>query len=187
MLEEVINRRRSIRRFRPEPVSQHEISQILWATQGLTDAPSGFRAIPSAGASYPLEIFVVCGRNCIGGVEEGTYRYLVDNHSLTLQRRGDVRLELSWAALDERFVRQAPLDIVICALYERTTRHYGQRGERYVHIEVGHAGQNIYLQATALGLATVAVGAFHDEVVRELLRLEKQYQPLYIMAVGKPA
>jgi len=83
-------------------------------------------------------------------------------------------------------IYQAPVDIIICALYQRTTRHYGDRGERYVHIEVGHAGQNIYLEATALGLATVAIGAFHDEPVREVLRLDKQYKPLYIMPVGRP-
>jgi SagB-type dehydrogenase family enzyme len=98
-----------------------------------------------------------------------------------------MRLNLARAALGQEFVDEAPVDIVICAIYERTTRGYGARGERYVHMEVGHAGQNIYLQATALGLATVAIGAFHDEAVREVLKLEKQYRPLYIMPVGRPA
>jgi SagB-type dehydrogenase family enzyme len=103
---------------------------------------------------------------------------------LVLHHKGDVRLELARAALEEQFIYQAPVDIVICVLYQRTTPRYGGRGERYVHMEVGHAGQNIYLQAVALGLATVAVGAFHDEEVREVLRLDKQYKPLYIMPVG---
>ena len=96
-------------------------------------------------------------------------------------------MELATAALDQGFIYQAPVDIIICALYERTLMRYGARGERYVHIEVGHAGQNIYLQATALGLATVAIGAFNDERVRQVLQLDKQYKPLYIMPVGRAA
>ncbi len=128
---------------------------------------------------------MVCGGNGIEGVADGIYHYDVAQHSLTLHHKGDVRLELARAALGEEFIYQAPVDIVICALYQRTTPRYGGRGERYVHMEVGHAGQNIYLQAVALGLATVAVGAFHDEEVREVLRLDKQYKPLYIMPVGR--
>ena len=186
-LEEAITQRRSIRDFTPEPISQSQLSQILWATQGITDASSRLRSVPSAGATYPLEIFVVCGRNGVEGISDGIYHYDIAHHSLTLHREGDVRLALARAALDEEMIYHAPVDIIICALYERTTRHYGSRGERYVHMEVGHAGQNIYLQATALGLATVAIGAFHDEPVREVLRLDKQYKPLYIMPVGKPA
>jgi len=145
------------------------------------------RAVPSAGATYPLEIFVVCGQNSIEEIEDGIYHYNVAHHSLTLHHKGDVRLDLARVALGEETIYQAPVDIIICALYERTTLHYGSRGERYVHMEVGHAGQNIYLQAAALGLATVAIGAFYDEQVREVLRLDKQYKPLYIMPVGKPA
>ncbi len=186
-LEEAIARRRSIRHFTSEPISQLQLSQILWAAQGITDTPRKYRTVPSAGATYPLEIFVVCGVNCVEGIGDGVYRYHVANHSLPLHHKGDVRFELARAALDQEFIYQAPLDIVICALFKRTTVSYGSRGERYVHIEVGHAGQNIYLQATALGLATVAIGAFYDEPVREVLRLDKEYEPLYIMPVGRPS
>ena len=186
-LEEAIAKRRSIRHFTPEPISQLQLSQILWAAQGITDTWGRYRTVPSAGATYPLEVFVVCGLNCIEGIGDGIYHYNIANHSLTLHYKGDVRLELARVALDQEFIYQAPLDIVICALYERTTLRYGNRGERYVHIEVGHAGQNIYLQATTLGLATVAIAAFHDEEVRKVLRLDKPYKPLYIMPVGKPA
>jgi len=185
-LEEAIARRRSIRRFTPEAISQLQLSQILWAAQGITDTRSKFRTVPSAGATYPLEIFVACGINCIEGVADGLYHYHIDSHSLALRRSGDVRLELARAALDQEFIYQAPVDIIICAVFSRTLVGYGARGERYVHIEVGHAGQNIYLQATALGLATVAIGAFYDEQVREVLRLDKRYKPLYIMPVGRP-
>ena len=183
-LEEAIARRRSIRGFTPQSISQSQLSQILWAAQGITDSRGGYRAAPSAGATYPLEIFVVCGKNGIEEIGDGIYHYDVARHSLTLHHKDDVRLALARVALDQEFIYEAPVDIVICALYERTTLHYGSRGERYVYIEVGHAGQNIYLQATALGLATVAIGAFHDEQVREVLRLDRQYKPLYIMPVG---
>ena len=186
-LEEAISRRRSIRNFTPEPISQPQLSQILWAAQGISNTPWGYRTVPSAGATYPLDIFIVCGRNSIEGIGDGTYHYEVNSHSLTLHHEGDVRLELARVALDQEFIYEAPVDIVVCAVYNRTLARYGSRGERYVHIEVGHAGQNIYLQAVALGLATVAIGAFHDEQVREVLRLDKQYKPLYIMPVGKPA
>ncbi len=186
-LEEAIAGRRSVRRFTSKPISQSQLSQILWATQGISDTSGKYRTVPSAGATYPLEIFVICGDNGIEGVGDGIYYYNIDSHSLTLHHKGDVRLELAGAALDQEFIYQAPVDVVICAIYERTAMRYGARGERYVHMEVGHAGQNIYLQATALGLATVAIGAFHDEQVRQVLRLDKQYKPLYIMPVGKPA
>ena len=183
-LEEAIARRRSIRDFTPESISQSQLSQILWATQGISNTWGKYRTVPSAGATYPLEIFVVCGRNGIEAIDDGIYHYNIDRHSLSRHYAGDVRPELAKAALDQEFIYQAPVDIVICAIYERTAMRYGERAERYVHMEVGHAGQNIYLQATALGLATVAIGAFHDEPVREVLRLDKPYKPLYIMPVG---
>jgi len=183
-LEEAIARRRSVRRFTSEPISQSQLSQILWAAQGISDTSWRYRTVPSAGVTYPLEVFVVCGSNSIKKMGDGIYHYDIDSHSLSLHHNEDVRLELARAALDQEFIYQAPVDIVICAVYERTTLGYGSRGERYIHIEVGHAGQNIYLQAEALGLATVAIGAFNDEQVRQVLRLDKQYKPLYIMPIG---
>ncbi len=186
-LEEAMARRRSVRRFTFKPISQSQLSQILWAAQGISDTARKHRTVPSAGATYPLEVFVVCGRNAIEGISDGIYHYNIDSHSLTLHHKGDIRLELARAALDQEFIYEAPVDIVICAEYERITLGYGSRGERYILIEVGHAGQNIYLQAEALGLATVAIGAFNDEQVREVLRLDKQYKPLYIMPMGRPA
>ena len=185
-LEEAITRRRSIRRFSSQPLSQLQLSHILWAAQGITHASLKSRTVPSAGATYPLDIFVVCGQNCLEETGDGIYHYNIDSHSLTLHHKGDIRFELARAALDQEYVYQAPVDIVICVLYERTCLHYGKRGERYVHIEAGHAGQNIYLEAAALGLATVAIGAFRDEQVGEVLRLAEPYKPLYIMPVGRP-
>jgi len=125
-LEEAIAWRRSIRHFTPEPISQLQLSQILWATQGITDTSGRYRTVPSAGATYPLEVFVVCGLNCIEGTGDGIYHYNIANHSLTRHHKGDVRLELARAALDHEFIYEAPVNIIICALYERTSHvsHY---------------------------------------------------------------
>ncbi len=121
-LEEATARRRSVRNFTPEPVSQSQLSQILWAAQGITDTRGRYRAVPSAGATYPLEIFIVCGKSGVEEIGDGIYHYNVARHSLTLHYQGDVRLELARVALDQEYIYQAPLDIVICALYERTTQ-----------------------------------------------------------------
>jgi SagB-type dehydrogenase family enzyme len=186
-LEEAITRRRSVRSFSTEAVTQAQLSRVLWAAQGITDMGRDLRAVPSAGATYPLEIYAVCGEGGVAGIIAGVYRYHPAQHSLTLHLEGDFRADLARAALSQGFVARAPLTIVIGASFTRTTRGYGQRGEMYVHIEVGHAGQNIYLQAVALGLAAVAVGAFRDQAVREALHLEADCQPLYLMPLGKPA
>lgn len=182
-LEETIARRRSVRRYQAESLSLSHLSQVLWAAQGITDA-RGLRAAPSAGATYPLEVFVVVGK--VEGLEAGIYHYDVKNHSLRLYKEGDQRRELTKAAWDQEFIAQAPVDIVLCALYERTCRHYGRRGERYVHMDVGHAGENVSLQAVALGLATVIVGAFEDEQVTIVMALAEEVKPLYIIPVGRP-
>lgn len=192
-LEEAIAKRRSVRRYRQEPLDLCQLSQILWAAQGLTGT-RGSRAAPSAGATYPLEILVLVGRQgVIAGkathtpevLPAGLYRYEANSHSLSLHKPADLRPHLARAALNQEFLLEAPVDIVICALYHRTCHRYGQRGERYVHIEAGHVAENIHLQAVALGLATVEVGAFHDEDVRKTLGVEEEVKPLYIMPLGK--
>ena len=186
-LEGAIARRRSVRDFLSESLTFSQLSQLLWAGQGITDSSKHNRAAASAGATYPLELFIVSGSDGVEGLAGGIYHYDVDNHCLNLHYSGDIRAELASVALGQECIYQAPIDIVICAEYERTVMRYGPRGVRYIHMEIGHAGQNIYLEAVALGLATVAIGAFNDEQVREVLRLDKQVKPLYIMPVGKPA
>ena len=183
-LEEAIAKRRSVRRYRAEPLTLSQLSQVLWSAQGIT-AGGGLRAAPSAGATYPLELFAFVGKQAIDGLEAGIYHYEVDSHSLVCSQRGDLRRELARAALDQGFIVSAPVDIVICAIYTRTSYTYGRRGERYVHMEVGHVGENIHLQAVALGLATVEVGAFDDEEVRKVLDVEERIKPLYIMPLGR--
>lgn len=190
-VEEAILYRRSIRSYTDEPLTILELSMILWSAQGITNTQYRFRAAPSAGATYPLEIYVVVGEKRVliredTFLDAGVYKYNVYRHSLVLVKPGDYREELSNAALGQEWVKNAAIDIVICAVYERTTDRYGKRGIRYVHMEVGHVGQNIYLMATALNLGTVAVGAFHDERVAEIIGAMDNEHPLYIMPVGRP-
>ncbi|MCA6214610.1 MAG: hypothetical protein PWP49_1512 [Thermococcaceae archaeon] len=178
-VEEAIAKRRSIRTYKNQPISIEELAQLLWACQGITHEDK--RAAPSAGATYPFEIFVVVGK--VEGLQPGIYYYNPLDHSLTLIKEGDFRRELQEAALNQKWVGDAAVDIVLVAFYERTTRIYGERGIRYVHMEAGHIGQNIYLQATALGLGTVAIGAFHDDEVAKIIGTEGA--PLYIFPVGR--
>lgn len=185
-VEDALAKRRSIREYTGQPLTLAELSQLLWAAQGITEPRYGFRTAPSAGATYPLEIYLVVGQDGVVGLEAGVYQYNPRSHALALIFRGDLRSELSVAAIDQRWVAEARIDIVIAAVFERTTAKYGERGVRYVYMEAGHAGQNVYLQATALGLGTVVIGAFHDEEVQRVLRMPRDHKPLYIMPVGYP-
>ncbi|MEM2921380.1 MAG: SagB/ThcOx family dehydrogenase [Candidatus Bathyarchaeia archaeon] len=181
-VEEALLKRRSIREYTGERLNLQEVSQLLWAAQGITD-PKGFRTAPSAGALYPLEVYLVVGD--VENLATGVYKYKPLEHEIIKVLEGDKRRELAEAAIGQISVREAAIDIVVTAVYERTTVKYGDRGIRYVHMEVGHAAQNLCLQATAMGLGTVTVGAFHDEEVKEILNLPEDEQPLYIIPVGK--
>ena len=181
-LEETLLKRRSVRDYTDEPLTLHEVSQLLWAAQGITD-PAGLRTAPSAGALYPLEVYVVVGS--VQSLSPGVYRYEPDGHQLVKTVDDDKRAGLAAAALEQGCVKEGAINIVFTAVYERTTRKYGERGFRYVHMEVGHAAQNVYLQAVAFNLGTVVIGAFHDDQVMEILSLPQQEQPLYIMPVGR--
>ncbi len=191
-VEEAILLRRSIREFKEDPIRLEHLSMILWAAYGITDPNRGFRASPSAGATYPLELYIVVGE---GGVyisnntylDPGIYKYNPYVHGLTNIKKGDFRKELMKASLYQKWVEDAPISIVICAVYDRTTRYYGERGRtRYVPIDVGHLGQNIYLMATALGYGTVAIGAFKDSEVSKVIDVKPDETPLYIMPIGVP-
>lgn len=185
-LEEAISRRRSRREYKTSPLSLEQASQILWAAQGITD-PGGLRAAPSAGALYPLELYVVVGSQGVEGLAAGVYHY--DPHGHTLERilEGDVRQSLARLAVEQMFIAEAPLVLVITAEYERTSWKYGDRASRYVPMEAGHAAQNVYLQSEVLGLGTVTVGAFQDEELSRTLGLPAGHRPLYIMPLGRPA
>lgn len=181
-VEETLLKRRSVRDYTGKPLTLQEVSQLLWAAQGVTD-PKGLRTAPSAGATYPLETYLVVGD--VEGLTQGVYRYDPAKHGLVRVIGRDLRAELAAAALGQSWVKEGAINIVFTAIYERTTLRYGDRGVRYVHMEAGHAAQNIYLQAVALSLGTVVVGAFYDDRVREVLNLSRDEHPLYIMPVGR--
>jgi SagB-type dehydrogenase family enzyme len=175
-LEEALARRRSVREFARTPLTDWELSQLLWATQGITH-PDGYRTAPSAGALYPLEIYVATA--------SGFYHYAPRGHRLARQSDRDLREAIYRAALNQEAVLQAPAVFVITAVYERTNAKYGPaRTPRYVHMEAGHAAQNLLLEAVALGLGAVPVGAFHDERIQEALSLPADHRPLYLIPVG---
>jgi SagB-type dehydrogenase family enzyme len=181
-VERALRRRRSRRDFTDQPLTLAEVAQLLWAAQGITGA-EGERSAPSAGGLYPLESYLVAGK--VDDLTTGVYRYDPRRHLLTRILEGDRRVPLARIAVDQSCVRDAAADLVFAAVYSRTTRKYGERGERYVHIDLGHAAQNVYLQAEALGLGTVIVGAFDDEPVARLLSLGRGQKPLAIMPVGR--
>jgi SagB-type dehydrogenase family enzyme len=178
-LEETVARRRSSRDFAQDPIALAAIGQVLWSAAGLTDEANGLRAAPSAGACYPLEVYLVCA--------QGLFRYRLGDHSLVKVQSDDLRKGLADAAFGQEFIAQAPITLVFAALYDRTTGRYGDRGRRYVHIDVGHAAQNVHLQAVALGLGSVPVGAFDDDQVAAVLRLPKDHKTLYLIPVGRAA
>ena len=183
-VEAALQGRRSVRQFADRPLPIQDLSQILWAAQGVTGL-QGYRTAPSAGALYPLEILVAAGE--VEGLGSGVYRYRPGSQSLVPVSAGDPRAALSSAALDQAAVRDAPAVLIIAAVPARTTAKYGERGSRYVDMEAGHASQNVYLQAQSLGLGTVAIGAFMDGEVAAVAGLDPGEIPRYLMPVGYPA
>jgi SagB-type dehydrogenase family enzyme len=180
-VEAALAARRSSRFYSDRPLTIDDLSQLLWAAQGITH-PRGLRTAPSAGALYPLELTVIAGM--VSDLPAGTYRYQPAGHRLILIAEGDERAALADAALGQSPVRKAPVVIAIAADYRKTMIKYGERGVRYVHLEAGHAAQNLCLQATALGLGTVVLGAFSDQGVAAVLRNSGQ-QPLCLIPVGR--
>ncbi len=182
-VEEALLNRRSVRNYTGEALPLAEVSQLLWAAQGVTD-PSGFRTAPSAGALYPLEVYVVVGD--VTDLPTGVYRYLPAGHELVRVAAQDRRVPLAEAAVDQEWVAEAAINLVFTAVPERTTGKYGERGIRYVHMEAGHAAQNVYLQAGTMGLGVTVIGAFDDARVHELIAASPDEEPLYVISVGRP-
>ncbi|MFO7914224.1 MAG: SagB/ThcOx family dehydrogenase [Candidatus Krumholzibacteriales bacterium] len=195
-LEKTLDQRRSVRSYAEGSISLQELSQILWAAQGITkrmEKPGhwpesrewfgGMRTAPSAGALYPLEVYAAAGE--VDGLEKGLYKYSPQEHSLKRIGSKDLRPELAAASLGQRWVRECAVDIIITAVYARIEKKYGDRSELYVPVEVGAAMQNIYLQCEPLGLGTVVIGAFEDEKVAGALQLPGSERPMAIMPVGR--
>ncbi|MEM1956119.1 MAG: SagB/ThcOx family dehydrogenase [Candidatus Caldarchaeum sp.] len=186
-VEEAIHRRRSRRDYRPDPLSLGHVSQLLWAAQGVT-APhlwTGLRTAPSAGGLYPLETYIVVRENGVVDLDAGAYRYNPHRHGLTQIAKGDFSRPLMSACVDQEWVGTAALNIVFTAVVERTSVKYGGRSLQYIFQESGHAAQNVYLQAEALGLGCVVIGAFYEDEVRSILRIQDDELPVYVMPVGR--
>lgn len=181
-IEATLRSRRSLREFQPGPLTRAELSQLLWAVQGLTDA-TGLRTAPSAGALYPLEIYCLAGE--VELLKPGVYRYDAPRNKLDKTADGDRRSEMSIAAAGQDWIAQAAAILVVAANYRRTAAKYGARAERYVHIEAGHAAENVYLQATALGLGTTDVGAFEDAKVKKVAGLPASEEPVLLLPIGR--
>lgn len=181
-VEEALSKRRSVRSYRPSPLNLKEVSQLLWAAQGVTRQGGG-RTAPSAGALYPLELYLIAGD--VEGLSPGAYRYSPTHHALAVHVSRDLREELCRAALGQGCVARGAVVLVFCAVYHRVTRYYGERGYRYVLMEVGHAAQNVHLQAVSLKMGTVVIGAFYDGQIKDILGLAGEEEPLYLMPVGR--
>lgn len=174
--EECVYKRKSVRKFQSNEIELEKLSQILWAAQAIKNSN---RTAPSAGATYPLEFYVNIK-------QKGLFYYDFRKKLLIQEIEKDLSSELAMDALGQRFISQAPINIIICADYSRICNRYGDRGIRYAHIEVGHCAQNIHLEATSLGLGSVPIGAFQDNKVKNTLNLSKNLDPLYIIPLGYP-
>jgi SagB-type dehydrogenase family enzyme len=177
-LEETIARRRSARTFSDQTLTIKQVGQLLWAAQGITGSAEGIslRSAPSAGALYPMEVYAL--------TQDGAYHYLPQKHALEVLEERDLRSDLSRACLGQDPVREAALIIVLCAVYERVTGQYRERGKRYADMEAGHIAENVHLQAVAMGLGSVSIGAFNDDKVRSLLNLPEEQIPVCVIPVG---
>jgi SagB-type dehydrogenase family enzyme len=196
-VEQAISLRRSIRDYPAIPLSISEISQILWAAQGFTQErkepprmwnpkyewQGGLRTAPSAGALYPMEIYVLAGN--VDGLAKGVYKFIPKDHALKKMTGADKRKDLADAALKQAAIEKAAAVIVMAGVYERTSYKYGERAERYVHIEAGSIAENVYLQGMTLGIGTVIIGAFVDKDAKAVLQLPEDENPLVIMPLGK--
>ena len=183
-VERAIKQRRTTRAFISRALNLSQLSQLLWAASGVTENIAFKRAAPSAGALYPMDVYVVVGQGSVTRIEAGVYHYEPREHRLSPVAQGDMRSLVAKASLSQMWMANAPLTIVITVEYNRATVKYGKRGIRYAMIEAGHIGQNIFLQAQALGLDAGIVGAFHDGKLIDVMNIPSAHEPLLLMPVG---
>jgi SagB-type dehydrogenase family enzyme len=185
-VEQAIKQRRTTRSFASRSLNLNQLSQLLWSASGITQENGYKRAAPSAGALYPMDVYVVVGRHSIISMNAGIYHYEPGRHQLSEVSKGDMRSSVARASLAQMWMAEAPITIVITAQYERATVKYGKRGIQYALIEAGHIGQNIFLQAQALDLEAGIVGAFRDEGISDAMNIPSPHEPILLMPVGYP-
>jgi SagB-type dehydrogenase family enzyme len=185
-VEEALTARRTHRSFKPQGISLQQFSQILWGGYGVTAKNFGLylKTAPSAGALYPLDIYAVVGEDGVESLTPGVYHFRPENHSVKLIKEGDLRAEVARKSLQQMWMAEAPLMFIITGEYGRSTGKYGRRGVTYTHIEAGHVGQNIFLQAEAIGLKAGIVGAFNNKQLIKAMGLPAKHNPLLLMPVG---
>jgi SagB-type dehydrogenase family enzyme len=185
-LWEVIRRRRSRRAYSGTELRLEDLSQLLWATQGITKRREGheFRASPSAGALYPIETYIVA--NHVSGLEQGIWHYQVPDHHLALIRQGDYAVQTAAAALDQPMAMHAAAVFVWTAVLERSKWKYGQRAYRYIYLDAGHIGGQLHLAAEALGLGCCAIGALYDGEVNALVGVDAENETVVYLSVVGP-
>ncbi len=186
-VEQAIQQRRTVRAYSQQLISLEGLSQLLWSAQGITGRRGLKRAAPSAGALYPMDLYAVVGHRAVNQLEAGVYHYDPQEHGLTMVNKQDLRKVVARACLSQMWMASAPIHLVITAEYQRITGKYGQRGIRYAFIEAGHIGQNLFLQAEALGLKAGIVGAYHDEKLIEIMAIPRTHEPLLVMPIGYAA
>ncbi len=186
-VEQAIKQRRTDRSFMPRMLHLDQVAKLLWSAQGVTDSSGFKRAAPSAGALYPMDIYTVVGQDSVEQIKAGVYHYEPEKHTLSRVTTQDRRDGVAKAALSQMWMAKAPLNLVITAEYSRVAGKYGNRGLRYAMIEAGHIGQNLFLQAEALGLKAGIVGAFHDKELIDVMKTPRSHEPLLIMPVGYAA
>ncbi len=193
-IEKAMLERRSVRQYSPDPITLADCSQLLWSAYGITltlekmpdFVRGGLRTAPSAGARYPLELYLVAWN--VSDLPPGIYRYESNGHKLQKIADGDFRDPLAEACLGQDWLKQAAVSIVYSAVFERNTVKYGERGrQRYVCMDLGHSGENVYLQCGSMGMGTCAIGAFTDLRLKQVIGMTKEEEPLYVMPVGKLA
>jgi SagB-type dehydrogenase family enzyme len=182
-LTEALEARRTVRRFASRPLDLAQVSQLLWGAGGVSD-PRGLRTAPSAGATYPLDLYLVVGERGVKDLPAGVYRYQAAAHTLTPVAPGDARAAVARASLHQSWMAEAPVLVVITGEYRRCTARYGERGVRYTHMEVGNVSQNLFLAAEAQGLGAGIVGAFEDKALAQAVKLPPAHEPLLVMPVG---
>jgi SagB-type dehydrogenase family enzyme len=181
-VERALATRRSIRNYNNMPLELEEASQLLWSAQGISNS-RGYRTAPSAGALYPLEVYAAIGN--VKDLEAGIYKYITREHALMVTAAGDIRQDICRAALHQSYIAAAPVVLLLCTMNAGVMNKYGERGMRYVFMEVGHAAQNVCLQAVALGLGTAVIGAFRDSDVKAVAHMAENENPAYIITVGR--
>jgi SagB-type dehydrogenase family enzyme len=188
-VDQAIRSRRSVRTYSTTSLTLQDVSQLLWASQGITDTDRNYRTAPSAGHVFPMEMYMVTGNNSVQGLGAGIYHYNPFNHTLEKIAEGDMRYNLSQAAHQQKWVETAPISLIITGNYQKMKEKYPDEriSTRFVDIEAGHIGENIYLEAVAHGMGTVAIGSFYDDQMINLLKLPSTETPIYIYPVGYPA